>query len=67
MEGAYKKQWYKDKNDECKSKGYFYLLQPYILIINYGCSKDFLLIIKPNPSRCKTQFSQKIIIKSNQN
>ena len=45
MKGAYKKWWYKDKNDGCKSKGYF--CQPHILVINYGYLKDFLLIIKP--------------------
>ena len=46
MEGAYKKWWYEDKNDEYKSKGYFCLFQPYILIIIYGCLKYLLLIIK---------------------
>ena len=47
MEGAYKKWWHKDKTDGCKSNEYFCLFQPYILVINYGCLKDFLLIIKP--------------------
>ena len=48
MEVRYKKWWYKDKNDECKSKMHFCLfLSPFhILVINYGCLKDFLLIIK---------------------
>ena len=48
MEGVYKEWWYKDKNDGCKSKMYFCLFQSYILVINYGCLKDLLLIIKPN-------------------
>ena len=47
MEGAYKEWWYRDKNDGCKSNGYFCLFQPYILIINYGYLEDLLLIIKP--------------------
>ena len=46
MDGACKKWWYKDKNNGCKSKGHFYLFQPYILIINYEYLKDLLLIIK---------------------
>ena len=47
MEGTYKEWWYKDKNDECKLKGYFCLFQSYILIINYESLKHLLLIIKP--------------------
>ena len=46
MEVIYKEWWYKDKNDGCKSKGYFCLFLSHILIINYACLKDFLLIIK---------------------
>ena len=45
MEVTYKEWWYKDKNNRCKSKGYFYLFLSHILVINYGCLKDFLLII----------------------
>ena len=47
MEVTNKEWWYKDKNDGCKSKGYFCLFLYHILVINYGCIEDFLLIIKP--------------------
>ena len=46
MEVTYKEWWYKDKNDGCKLKGYFYLFLSRILTMNYGCFNDFLLIIK---------------------
>ena len=46
MEVTYKEWWYKDKTDECKLKEYFYLFLSHILVINYGCLKDLLLIIK---------------------
>ena len=46
MKMACKEWWYKDKNDRCKSKEYFCLFLQYILVINYECMKDFLLIIK---------------------
>ena len=56
MEGAYKEWWYKDKNDGCKSKGYFCLFQPYILVINYGYLKDLLLInVKHNSPKFKKE------------
>ena len=45
MKVTYKKWWYKDKNDRCKSKGYFCLFLSHILVINYGCLKYFILII----------------------
>ena len=46
IEVTYKEWWYKDKNDECKSKGYFCLFLSHILVINYRYLNDFLLIIK---------------------
>ena len=46
MKVACKEWWYKDKNDRCKSKEYFCLFLQYILVINYECLKDSLLIIK---------------------
>ena len=46
MEVIYKEWWYKEKSDGYKLKMYFCLSLSYILIINYGCLKDFLLIIK---------------------
>ena len=52
MDRASKEWWYKNKNDECKSKGYFCLFQSYILVINYGYLDDLLLITSSN--RCKT-------------
>ena len=46
MKVTYKEWRYKDKNDGCKSKGYFCLFISHILVINYECLKYFLLIIK---------------------
>ena len=58
MDGACKEWWYKDKMMDVSKNGYFCLFQLYILIINYRCLEDFLLIF--GPSWPKTQFSHEI-------
>ena len=59
MDVTYKEWWYKDKMMGVSKKGYFCLFQSYILIINYRCLEDLLLIFGPNWA--KTQFSLKVI------
>ena len=45
MEVACKEWWYKNKNDRYKLNGYFCLFIPQIVVINYECLENFLLII----------------------
>ena len=57
-----KEWWYKDKMIGVSKKGYFCLFQPYILIINYRCLEDLLLIFGPSCQNTILPFSLNIFV-----